>query len=31
MAAVIKGATDGPPDPVALAEVMERHGLTPAP
>jgi quercetin dioxygenase-like cupin family protein len=31
MAAVIKGATDGPPDPVALAEVMGRHGLTPAP
>ena len=31
MAAVIKGATDGPPDPAALAEVMRRHGLTPAP
>ena len=31
MAAVIKGATDGPPDPAALAEVMGRHGLTPAP
>ncbi len=31
MAAVIKAATDGPPDPVALAEVMRRHGLTPAP
>ena len=31
MASVIKGATDGPPDPVALAEVMGRHGLTPAP
>jgi quercetin dioxygenase-like cupin family protein len=31
MAAVIKAATDGPPDPVALAEVMGRHGLTPAP
>ena len=31
MAAVIKGATDGPPDPVALAEVMGRYGLTPAP
>jgi quercetin dioxygenase-like cupin family protein len=31
MAAVIKGATHGPPDPVALAEVMGRHGLTPAP
>jgi hypothetical protein len=31
MAGVIKGPTDGPPDPVALAEVMGRHGLTPAP
>jgi quercetin dioxygenase-like cupin family protein len=31
MAAVIEGATDGPPDPAALAEVMGRHGLTPAP
>jgi quercetin dioxygenase-like cupin family protein len=31
IAAVIKGATDGPPDPAALAEVMRRHGLTPAP
>src|SRR5919106_6121763 len=31
MAAVIKDATDGPPDPTALAEVMRRHGLTPAP
>ena len=31
MAAVIKTATGGPPDPVALAEVMRRHGLTPAP
>jgi quercetin dioxygenase-like cupin family protein len=31
MAAVIEAATDGPPDPVALAEVMGRHGLTPAP
>ncbi len=31
MAAVIKAATDGPPDPAALAEVMGRHGLTPAP
>ena len=30
MAAVIKAATDGPPDPAALAEVMRRHGLTPA-
>ena len=31
MAAVIKAATEGPPDPAALAEVMRRHGLTPAP
>jgi len=31
IAAVIEDATDGPPDPVALAEVMRRHGLTPAP
>jgi len=31
MAAVIKAATDGPPDPTALAEVMRRHGLSPAP
>ncbi len=31
MAAVIKAATDGPPEPAALAEVMRRHGLTPAP
>jgi quercetin dioxygenase-like cupin family protein len=31
MVAVIKAATGGPPDPVALAEVMQRHGLTPAP
>jgi len=31
MAAVIKAATGGPPDPAALAEVMQRHGLTPAP
>ena len=31
MAAVIKATTGGPPDPVALAEVMRRHGLTPAP
>jgi quercetin dioxygenase-like cupin family protein len=30
MAAVIEAATGGPPDPVALAEVMRRHGLTPA-
>jgi quercetin dioxygenase-like cupin family protein len=31
MAAVIKAAAGGPPDPAALAEVMRRHGLTPAP
>ncbi len=31
MATIIKAATDGPPDPVALAEVMRRHSLTPAP
>ena len=32
MAAVLKAATGGgPPDPAALAEVMRRHGLTPAP
>jgi quercetin dioxygenase-like cupin family protein len=31
MAAVVEAATGGPPDPVALAEVMRRHGLTPAP
>ncbi len=31
MAAVVKAATGGPPDPAALTEVMRRHGLTPAP
>src|ERR687893_2900535 len=31
MAAIIEAATDGPPDHAALAEVMGRHGLTPAP
>ena len=31
MAAVLEAATGGPPDPVALAEVMRGHGLTPAP
>jgi len=31
MADVLKAATGGPPDPAALAEVMRRHGLTPAP
>jgi quercetin dioxygenase-like cupin family protein len=31
MAAVIEAASGGPPDRAALAEVMRRHGLTPAP
>ena len=31
MAAVIKTAAGGPPDPTAIAAVMRRHGLTPAP
>jgi quercetin dioxygenase-like cupin family protein len=31
MATVIKAAAGGPPDPVAIADVMRRHGLTPAP
>jgi quercetin dioxygenase-like cupin family protein len=31
MAAVVSAATGGPPDPAAIAEVMRRHGLTPAP
>ncbi|HEY2860576.1 MAG TPA: cupin domain-containing protein [Terracidiphilus sp.] len=31
MAAIVKAAAGGPPDPAALAEVMRRHGLTPAP
>jgi len=31
IAAVFKVAAGGPPDPAALAEVMRRHGLTPAP
>jgi quercetin dioxygenase-like cupin family protein len=30
MGAVLKAAAGGPPDPAALAEVMRRHGLTPA-
>ena len=30
-AAVVEAATVGPPAPAALAEVMRRHGLTPAP
>lgn len=31
IAAVVENATGGPPDPAALAAVMRRHGLTPAP
>ena len=31
IAAVVKAAVGGPPDPAAIAEVMRRHGLTPAP
>jgi quercetin dioxygenase-like cupin family protein len=31
MAAVLNAAAGGPPDHAALAEVMRRHGLTPAP
>ncbi len=31
MAAVIEAAAGGPPDPAALAQVMRRHGLSPAP
>ena len=31
MAAVLEGAAGGPPDPAAIAEVMRRHGLNPAP
>ena len=31
IAAVIEAATGGPPNPAAVAEVMRRHGLTPAP
>jgi quercetin dioxygenase-like cupin family protein len=31
LADVIASATDGPPDPAAIAAVMLRHGLTPAP
>ena len=30
VAAVLDSATDGPPDVVAIAEVMRRHGLAPA-
>ena len=31
VAAIITGAVGGPPSPAAIAEVMRRHGLTPAP
>jgi len=31
VAAVIASSVGGPPDPSAIAEVMRRHGLTPAP
>ena len=31
IAAVVKAAAGGPPDPAAIAEVMRRHGLTPVP
>ena len=31
IAVVVDAAAGGPPDPAALAEVMRRHGLTPAP
>jgi quercetin dioxygenase-like cupin family protein len=31
MAAVLEGAAGGPPDLAAIAEVMRRHGLSPAP
>jgi hypothetical protein len=31
IAAVVKAAAGGPPDHAAIAAVMRRHGLTPAP
>ena len=31
VAAVLMAAAGGPPSPAAIAEVMRRHGLTPAP
>jgi quercetin dioxygenase-like cupin family protein len=31
MASVIAATAGGPPNPTAIAEVMRRHGLTPAP
>lgn len=30
-AEVMNAATDGPPDRTKMAEIMRRHGLTPAP
>ncbi len=30
-AEVMKAAADGPPDRIKMAEIMRRHGLTPAP
>ncbi|MGH6679171.1 MAG: cupin domain-containing protein [Bradyrhizobium sp.] len=30
-AEAIKGAAGAPPDPAKMAEIMRRHGLTPAP
>lgn len=30
-AALINGATAGPPDRIKMAEIMQRHGITPAP
>src|SRR5262245_43596089 len=31
VAAIIAAAAGGPPSPAAIADVMRRHGLTPAP
>ena len=31
VADVIRSSVGGPPNPAAIAEVMRRHGLTPAP
>lgn len=31
IAATVKAAAGGPPDPAAIAQVMRRHGLTPVP
>ena len=30
LAALVNGATTGPPDPAEFAAIMRRHGLTPA-